>query len=210
MIVKQLLEYFQTQGSNYLHLCYEHLFVSLSSLLIAVLLGVPLGFLSSMYRNWGRLVLTSSQLLRVIPSLAILFILIPIIGVGKTPAIIALVVLGIPPIMINTCLGFNEISTVMIETGEGLGMTQKQLLKKVKFPLALPFILTGIKLALIEIIASATLATYIGAGGLGTLIFTGLGLYRIDLLLVGGLSVALLSFGATVIMDLLIKRREYQ
>ena len=88
-------------------------------------------------------------------------------------------------------------------------MTRSQLLTKVQFPLALPHILNGIKLALVEIIASATLATYIGAGGLGTLIFTGLGLYRYDLLLIGGGSVAILSFLSMIIFDLSIKGVEH-
>ena len=84
-------------------------------------------------------------------------------------------------------------------------MTKWQLLTKVQLPLALPHLLNGIKLALVELIASTTLATYIGAGGLGTLIFTGLGLYRYDLLLIGGGSVALLSFVSMVVFDLAIK-----
>ena len=89
-------------------------------------------------------------------------------------------------------------------------MSEGQLFTRVSFPLALPHILNGLKLALIEVIASATLATYIGAGGLGSLIFTGLGLYRIDLLLIGGGSVALLSFVSMLGFDLFIMRMQYE
>lgn len=146
-----------------------------------------------------------TQGLRVIPSLGILFILIPFIGVGRLPALIALVILGIPPILLQTIIGFESVSDTLVETALGLGMTKWQLLTKVQLPLALPHLLNGIKLALVELIASTTLATYIGAGGLGTLIFTGLGLYRYDLLLIGGGSVALLSFVSMVVFDLAIK-----
>ena len=85
-------------------------------------------------------------------------------------------------------------------------MTDRELLKRVKIPMAFPFWMTGVKLALVEIISSATLATYIGAGGLGTLIFTGLGLNRMDLLLIGGVSVAMIAFTTSIFLDYIIKR----
>lgn len=103
--------------------------------------------------------------------------MIPFIGTGLLPALIALIVLALPPLLINTILGFNEVSPLYKEVGAALGMDDQQLLRQIEIPLAMPYILNGLKLALIEIIASATLATYIGAGGLGTLIFTGLGLF---------------------------------
>lgn len=206
MIFQQIIEYFEANASTYLQYVQEHIYLSLSALLIAVLIGMPLGYVGYRFKRVGSLFLTSSQALRVIPSLAVLFILIPIVGTGKFPATIALVFLALPPIAINTLVGFSEVPVVMLETATGLGMTGSQLFRRIQLPLALPYLLNGIKLSLVEIIASATLATYIGAGGLGTLIFTGLGLYRIDLLLIGGLSVACLSLCATVLFDYLIKR----
>ena len=145
-------------------------------------------------------------MLRIVPSLALLFFLIPIMGTGLAPALIALVVLALPPLLINTILGFSEVSKEMEGVGLALGMTNWQLLKEVQLPQALPYLLNGIKLALIEIISSATLATYIGAGGLGTLIFTGLALYRMDLVFIGGLSVAFLSLISMIGFDLLIRK----
>ncbi|MNW59437.1 Choline transport system permease protein OpuBB [compost metagenome] len=114
----------------------------------------------------------------------------------------ALVLLAIPPILINTVTGLQEVPSFMIESAYGIGMSRKQVLWKVKFPLAAPMILTGIKTAAIEIIASATLAAKIGAGGLGGIIFTGLGLNRMDLLLIGGLAVAALSIAAGLVLDI--------
>lgn len=205
-LFKQIVDYFSNNGSQYGEYLIQHIQLSLTALGIGLVIGVPLGYISYKHQKVAEFFTTTSQLLRIIPSLAILFILIPIIGVGELPALIALVFLGIPPILINTILGFKEIPAVTKEVAEGLGMNTKQLMKRIEFPLATPFILNGIKLSLVEIIASATLATYIGAGGLGTLIFTGLGLYRMDLLVIGGGTVTILSLLSMFILDSIIRK----
>lgn len=208
-MLNDIAAYFADNGNNYLGYVWQHISLSFEALLIALIIALPLGYFSYEKPFVRQLSTLLTQGLRVIPSLGILFILIPFIGVGRLPALIALVILGIPPILLNTIVGFASVSENLLETALGLGMTRSQLLMKVQFPLALPHILNGIKLALVEIIASATLATYIGAGGLGTLIFTGLGLYRYDLLLIGGGSVAILSFLSMIIFDLSIKGVEH-
>ena len=204
-MLKQISQYFSQYGQEFAELVWQHLSLSGLALLLALIIGVPLGYLSYKKQSIKQFVTMLTQGLRVIPSLGILFLLIPLIGVGLIPALIALVILAIPPILLNTIVGFSEVPSQLIEAGIGLGMTQGQLLRKVTFPLALPHILNGIKLAQVEIIASASLATYIGAGGLGTLIFTGLGLYRYDLLVIGGASVACLSFLSMLLFDKWIK-----
>lgn len=208
-MLNDIVAYFVDNGNTYLGYVWQHISLSFEALLIALIIALPLGYFSYEKPFVRQLSTLLTQGLRVIPSLGILFILIPFIGVGRLPALIALVILGIPPILLNTIVGFASVSENLLETALGLGMTRLQLLTKVQFPLALPHILNGIKLALVEIIASATLATYIGAGGLGTLIFTGLGLYRYDLLLIGGGSVAILSFLSMIIFDLSIKGVEH-
>jgi osmoprotectant transport system permease protein len=208
-MLNDIAAYFADNGNTYLGYVWQHISLSFEALLIALIIALPLGYFSYEKPLVRQLSTLLTQGLRVIPSLGILFILIPFIGVGRLPALIALVILGIPPILLNTIVGFASVSENLLETALGLGMTRSQLLTKVQLPLALPHILNGIKLALVEIIASATLATYIGAGGLGTLIFTGLGLYRYDLLLIGGGSVAILSFLSMIIFDLSIKGVEH-
>lgn len=205
-MINQLSNYFQENMQQFIGYLLQHMKLSFIALFIAIVIGIPLGYLSYRNTKLGELLTTSSQLLRIIPSLAILFILIPIIGVGELPALIALTFLAVPPIIMNTVLGFKEIPKITIEVAEGIGMNPKQLRNRIEFPLAAPFILNGIKLALVEVIASATLATYIGAGGLGTLIFTGLGLYRMDLLIIGGGTVAIFSLLSMFLMDLLIEK----
>lgn len=205
-MLNQIMTYLTDNSCQYWSYVWQHISISFQALVLAVLIGVSLGYVAYHFPKIRNLTTGLSQGLRVIPSLGILFILIPIIGVGRFPALIALVVLGLPPILLNTIVGFVQVPAILLETGTGLGMTRTQLMRKVAFPLALPYILNGIKLALVEIIASATLATYIGAGGLGSLIFTGLGLYRYDLLLIGGGSVAILSLISMISLDLIINQ----
>lgn len=201
-----IMHYFQNDGGQYLQYVWEHLYLSFISLAISMAIALPLGYLGSRIRSLAAVCTAFTQALRIIPSLALLFLLIPFIGTGMLPATIALVALALPPLLINTILGFNKVSPLYKEVGTALGMDQRQLRRQVEIPLALPYILNGVKLALVEIIASATLATYIGAGGLGTLIFTGLGLYNMTYVVIGGVSVALLSLLSMVSFDLVIRR----
>ena len=184
-------------------LVWEHISISLLSFAIAMLIGVPAGFICVYVQRTKKCIVPFFQVLRIIPSLAILLLLLPIMGTGVKPAMTALVLLAIPPILINTVAGLESVSDSVLETAAGCGMTKRQIWLKVRLPLAIPMISVGSKTAIVEIIASATIASRIGAGGLGGLIFTGLGLNRFDLLLVGGLSVALLSLGAALVIGLL-------
>ena len=179
--------------------------ISVLALLTASVIGIPLGYLCVCRKKWERWITGAFQVLRIIPSVAILILLIPVMGTGVRPAMTALVLLAVPPILMNTAAGFSEVPAFMLETAEGLGMTERQMFWKVKVPLAMPMILTGMRTAAIEIIASATIAAKIGAGGLGGIILTGLGLNRTDLLLIGGISVALLSLAAGMVFRLLMK-----
>ena len=206
LLFEQIMHYFSTNSEQYLQYLWEHLRISFIAIVIAIFIGVPLGYISSRNAKVAEFFTSTSQFLRIIPSLAVLFILIPLIGTGIVPALIALVFLAVPPIIINTILGFHEISSVVKEVALSMGMNHSEMLFRIEYPLALPYILNGIKLSLVEIIASATLATYIGAGGLGTLIFTGLGLYRLDLLVIGGGTVTLLSLLSMFLFDWMIER----
>lgn len=194
-----ILTYLRQNSSDFTMSVLQHLKISGISVGFAILIGFLIGILSSKSTRVYNALSGFFGLLRVIPSLAILVLIIPVFGVGVIPATIALTILAIPPIMINTAHAIRGIPDSVIETATGMGMSEGYMFVRVKFPLAMPLILTGIRIASVEVIASATLASYIGAGGLGDIIFTGLGLYRIDLLILGGISVAALS----LLMDLL-------
>jgi len=197
----QICDYFANDWANYLICFGEHLAISCSSLAVAALIGIPFGYICVMNKKWEKGVVGIFQILRVIPSLAVLILLIPLMGTGVKPAMTALVLLAIPPILMNTAAGFSEVPAFMLETAQGLGMTGRQMFWKVKVPQAIPMILAGVKTAMMEIIASAAIAAKIGAGGLGGIILTGLGLNRTDLLLIGGISVAVLAGSVGIIFN---------
>ncbi|WP_295729475.1 ABC transporter permease [uncultured Limosilactobacillus sp.] len=205
-MLDQIIQYFQSNSGQYWQYVGQHLSLTSVALVISLVIALPLGYLGSRSKLVAHFCVAFTQVLRIIPSLALLFLLIPFIGTGFIPALIALVALALPPLLINTILGFNEVGSLYEEVGRALGMDQRQLRRQIEIPFALPYILNGIKLALVEIIASATLATYIGAGGLGTLIFTGLGLYNMTYVVIGALSVASLSLIAMLGFDFLIRK----
>jgi osmoprotectant transport system permease protein len=186
----------------------EHFSLVFIPLFIGLGMGLPLGFISSRSRTASALFINSFNALRVIPSLAILFIVIPYLGLTFTSAAIALTVLVLPPILINTDVAFRQINPAIQEAAKGMGMTTKQILQQVEIPLALPVIVAGIKTATVEVIASATLAAFIGAGGLGRFIVLGFSLYDNAILLVGAVPVALLALLAEVSLSLLQKSLE--
>ena len=152
-MLTQIIHYFQTDSSQYWLYVWQHIYLSGITLVIAMAIALPLGYIGSRIRAGAAFCTAFSQVLRIIPSLALLFLLIPFIGTGMTPALIALVVLALPPLLINTILGFNEVSPLYKEVGTALGMNRQQLRRQIEIPLALPYILNGIKLALVEIIA---------------------------------------------------------
>lgn len=203
---QQMLTYLQENSINILIQVRDHLLISLFAVVVAIAIGVPVGYFASKSKKSEQLLSAPFQMLRVVPSLAILVLLIPIIGVGVKPAVIALTILAIPPILINTIVGFREVPDFLLECADGIGMTDKNTLWEVRAPLALPMIFSGIRTGLVEAIASATLAAKIGAGGIGEIIFTGLGLNRMDLLILGGVLVAVLSLGCGLIFDAITRK----
>ena len=205
-MINDIIGYFQKNGSDYLALLWGHIFISLISLLIAMAIAIPLGIMVYRSKIASVIVERGFGLLRIVPSLAVLIILIPIMGTGVLPSVTALTILAIPPILINTIQAFRNLPPAMLEAADGMGMSKTQSFFRVKLHLAFPLMFAGIRTAAIEIIASATLASYIGAGGLGDLIFTGLSLMRTGLLIIGGGSVAILSLLTGLILDLIYKR----
>ena len=201
-----LVTYLQTHAHEILIQIRDHLLISLIALFAACLIGIPLGYFASKSTKGERLLTIPFEVLRVVPSLAILVLLIPVMGTGTAPAATALTILAVPPVLLNTIAGFRQVPEFMTECGRGIGLTERQVLWKVRVPLALPMIFAGMRTALIEVIASATLAAKIGAGGLGEIIFTGLGLNRADLLIIGGVLVALLSLCCGFLFDLITGR----
>lgn len=171
---------------------------------IGMVLCIPLGIWTShtRFRRVALAVINGFSSVRVIPSLALLFLALPYFGLSFTSSAVALTVLALPPILINTDAAFRTIEAAIIEAARGMGMTSRQILLRVELPLALPVILTGIRTATIEVIASATLAAFIGGGGLGLYITRGFAMYDYAILLTGAIPVALLACAAELLFSI--------
>ncbi|MBV2115247.1 ABC transporter permease [Staphylococcus epidermidis] len=197
--------FLQEYGSQLLSKAVEHFYISMFALLLAIVVAVPLGILLSKTQPTANVVLTVAGVLQTIPTLAVLAIMIPIFGVGKTPAIVALFIYVLLPILNNTVLGVKNIDKNVIQAGQSMGMTKFQLMKDVEMPLALPLIISGIRLSSVYVISWATLASYVGAGGLGDLVFNGLNLYQPPMIISAAIVVTLLALVIDFILSLVEK-----
>ena len=193
-------DFVEQYGGQLISKTVEHFYISIIALLIAIVIAVPLGILLSKMKITSNVVLTIAGVLQTIPTLAVLAVMIPIFGVGKLPAIVALFIYVLLPILNNTVLGVQNIDDNIKEAGTSMGMTRFQLMKDVELPLALPLILGGIRLSSVYVISWATLASYVGAGGLGDFVFNGLNLY--DPLMI--VSAAVLVTALALIVDFLL------
>ena len=174
----------------------RHLLFVAIALGSAIILCVPLGILTSRSRMAAVTIINGVNAIRVMPSLAVLFLAIPYLGLSFQSAALALTVLALPPILINTDAALRNLDPSIREAAYGMGMTAAQVLWRVEIPLALPIMLAGVRTATVEVIASATLAAFVGAGGLGTFVTLGFALYDNSILLVGAFPVALLAIAA--------------
>ena len=197
--------FLQEYDSQLLSKAVEHFYISMFALLLAIVVAVPLGILLSKTQRTANVVLTVAGVLQTIPTLAVLAIMIPIFGVGKTPAIVALFIYVLLPILNNTVLGVKNIDKNVIQAGQSMGMTKFQLMKDVEMPLALPLIISGIRLSSVYVISWATLASYVGAGGLGDLVFNGLNLYQPPMIISAAIVVTLLALVIDFILSLVEK-----
>ncbi len=194
-------QYALTNSSDLVQALQQHLRLVAVPLSVGLLVGLPLGLWSARSRAASTVLINSFNALRVIPSLAVLFLAIPYFGLSFQSAAIALTLLVMPPILISTDVAFRSIDPMTREAATGMGMSARQVLRMVEVPLALPVIIAGIKTATVEVIASATLAAFIGAGGLGTFIVRGFALYDNAILLVGAIPVAILALGAEITLS---------
>ncbi|RMC61697.1 ABC transporter permease [Lactobacillus sp. ESL0259] len=185
--------FFAQHGSELLVKTWQQIYISAISLGLGIVVAVPLSIILMKFPRVAKVVIAIASMLQTIPALALLAIMIPFFGVGKLPAIIALFLYSLMPILRNTYVGLMGVNPDTIDSARGLGMTNIQLILKVDIPLAMPVIMAGIRLSAIYVIAWATLASYIGAGGLGDFIFNGLSLYQTDLIFGGTIPVIILA-----------------
>lgn len=194
------MSFFQEYGGQIITTTLEHIYISFIALILGALVAIPLGILLTRMPKIANIVLGVTSALQTIPSLALLTLMIPFLGVGRLPAIIALFIYSLLPILRNTYIGLKNVDVNYLDAAKGMGMTSAQSIYQVEIPLALPTIMAGLRLAAVYVIAWASLASYIGAGGLGVLIFSGLDNYQPSLIFAGTIPVTILALGTDYLL----------
>jgi osmoprotectant transport system permease protein len=199
----------------------QHVLLAAGSLGAAVLVGLPLGVVCYRVPRIRAAILGTLNVIQTIPAIALFGILMAplgalaaalplaerlgIRGIGAAPAVVALFLYSLLPIVANTVAGLNRVSRQAVEAARGMGMTSWQVLSRIELPLALPVIVTGVRVVLVQNIGMVTVAALIGGGGLGTFVFQGIGQTAIDLVLLGAIPIVALAFSAAVVLDALVE-----
>ena len=205
-MISQLTKLLTEDFNFFINLTIEHILISLLAISIASVLGIILGIIISEYRKFSGLILGTVNILYTIPSIALLGFFITITGVGNTTALIALIIYALLPIIRSTYTGIVNINPLIIEASEGMGSTKLQQLFKVKLPLALPVLMSGIRNMVTMTIALAGIASFVGAGGLGVAIYRGITTNNSAMTFLGSLLIALLALIFDFILGIIEKR----
>lgn len=192
-LFSDLIEYFVTSRQEILSLLIEHIELTVLALLAAILIGVPLGILISYVRPSSKPVLAFANVVQAVPSMALLGLAIPVFGIGMKPAIFLVVIYSLLPIIKNTYAGLMNISEQMLEAAEGIGLTKSQILFQVRLPMALPVIMTGVRISAVSAVGLMTLAAFVGGGGLGYLVFSGIRTVSNVMILAGAIPACILA-----------------
>jgi osmoprotectant transport system permease protein len=199
-----------TPWHNLLTALWQQIYLVAFSMLLAMIVGMSFGILATRFKHLKNSTIAVANILQTIPSIALLGLLLPFVGIGATPAIIALTVYALLPIVRNTISGIENIPPASLEAAQALGFTYRQRLFLVEIPLALPIILTGIRTATVMCVGIATIAAFIGAGGLGTFIYQGLSLNSNNYLLLGAIPAALMALILDALIGLLERHFDYR
>lgn len=215
-----LLKEYVTRAESFWREAEQHIWLAMGSLAAATALGLPLGILCHRVPRLKNATLQVLNIVQTIPSIALFGMLmvplgylaahvplaaaIGIRGIGAAPAFVALFLYALLPVVANTVVGLDQVPASVVDAARGMGMSRRQRLLQVKLPLALPIILTGIRIVLVQNLGLATIAALIGGGGFGTFIFQGVGQTAMDLVLLGAIPTVALAFAAAVILDAVI------
>lgn len=198
--MRELLDTFNARSDQLLWALIEHIQLSFISLLIAAVIAIPLGIWLTKTKRLAEVIINITAVLQTIPSLAILGLMIPLFGIGKVPAVIALVIYALLPILRNTYTGIKNVDSSLLEAADGIGMKPMRRLFKVELPLAMSVIMAGVRTAMVLIVGTATLVALIGAGGLGDLILLGIDRNNTELILLGAIPAAILAISLDLIL----------
>ena len=199
--MSSILEVFQRP--DFLTQLTVHIELSVVALLIGVAIALPVALAVFRSPLGSAIAINAGNIGRAVPSLAILALVFPLLGFGFTPSLVALTLLAIPPILINASTGLRQVSPQIIDAARGMGLSGRQILGRIQVPIALPVIFAGVRTAAVQVVASATLATFVGGGGLGELIVLGFQRNDLAVQIGGSLAVAILAIITEIIFGVL-------
>ena len=196
MLLLEAWQFIATHPERFLAALRTHVALSASALGLAIAIAVPLGIWVASHARAAQVAIAGANIGRTLPSLAVLALVMPLLGTGFAPALFALTLLALPPILINTWTAMRQVDADVIDAAVGMGLTRAQVIRQVELPLAVPVIFAGIRIAAVQVVSGAVLAAYIGGGGLGDFITAGIAMMAMPQLLVGAIPATLLSIGA--------------
>jgi osmoprotectant transport system permease protein len=199
--MSEMLQVFQRP--DFINQLIVHIELSVVALLIGVAIALPVALAVFRSPLGSAIAINTGNIGRAVPSLAILALVFPLLGFGFAPSLVALTVLAIPPILINASTGLRQVNPQVIDAAKGMGLSDRQILGRIQFPIALPVIFAGIRTSAVQVVASATLATFIGGGGLGELIVLGFQRNDLAVQIGGSLAVAVLAIITEIIFGIL-------
>lgn len=202
----KLIQFFLNNSSYILEKVGEHLYLAGIAVLLACAVGIPVGFLITNNKRVASIVVGVANTIQTIPSLALFAFAISVFGIGADNAIFALFLYALLPIIKNTLIGIRNVSPTMIEAARGMGMSRAQIMFQVEVPLAISVIMGGVRIATVTAIGIATIATLIGAGGLGQLIYQGIGMMNYEMIFAGAICSAALALLADFLLGLVEKK----
>lgn len=201
-----MITFLNQHGSELIIKTWEQIYISAFAIILGIIVAVPLGIILTRYDKAAKYVMSIAGMLQTIPALALLALMIPLFGIGKIPAIVALFIYSLLPILRNTYIGMKKVNKNLLDAARGLGMTTMQSIFQVEIPMSMPIIMSGIRLSTVYVISWSTLASYIGAGGLGDFIFNGLNLYNPSLIVGGTIPVTILAILADYLLGIFEKK----
>lgn len=206
----ELGQYMIENSGELLSLTVEHIIMVVYGILLALVVGIPLGILAARYHKLAPVIISLTNILQLIPSIAMLAILMLYIGLGSETMVVGLFLYSLMPIVRNTYVGIKEVDPSITEAGRGSGMTAFQLLSKIQFPLSLPFLMAGLRVASVIAVSVACIGPYIGAGGLGGEIISGISVMSGVQIYAGAIPATILGLLADFVLGRLEKKTKHQ
>ncbi len=195
MLLIEAWQFITAHPDRFLTALRTHIALSAAALGLAVAIALPVGIWLSGTARAALVAITTANIGRTLPSLAVLALVMPVLGTGFAPSLFALTLLALPPILLNTYTAIRQVEPDVVDAARGMGMTRTEIMRKVELPIATPVIFAGIRTAAVQVVSGAVLAAYIGGGGLGDFITAGIAMMALPQLLVGAIPATLLSIG---------------